>query len=138
MRRYVLGDGQSECMFINWKEFMFYILYIHKNGRRDSDPTLQAAVAKLYNYKKFIIVYKMACNIFGFIFYGHNVVGNNIYCTNTKMGGRTSLFLSSQRMPAATDACKCVYNCKNLSWCIKWRVIFLVLYFIGRTLLVGV
>ena len=44
MRRYVLGDGQSECMFINWKGFMVYIFYIH------------------------------------------NVVGNNIYCTNIKMG----------------------------------------------------
>ena len=26
---------------------------------------------------------------FGFIFYNHNVVGNNIYFMYTKMGGRT-------------------------------------------------
>ena len=29
MRRYVLVEGQSEDMFINWKGFMVYILYIH-------------------------------------------------------------------------------------------------------------
>ena len=28
MRRYVLGDGQSEYMFINWKGFMISIFYV--------------------------------------------------------------------------------------------------------------
>ena len=28
MRRYVLGDVQSEYMFINWKGFMVYIFYM--------------------------------------------------------------------------------------------------------------
>ena len=37
---------------------------------------------------------------FGKIFYKRTVVGDNTFSTNTKMGGRTSLFLSSQRMPS--------------------------------------
>ena len=61
-RRYVLGDGQSECMFINWKGFMVYIFFIH------------------------------------------NVVGGVVNCKSFIYGGRTSLFLSSQRMPAATSS----------------------------------
>ena len=36
----------------------------------------------------------------GSIFHWHSVVGNNTYSINTKMGGRTSLFLTSQRMPS--------------------------------------
>ena len=60
MRRYVLGNVQSENMFINWKWFMVYIFYIH------------------------------------------SVVGGVVNCFNSIYGGRTSLFLSSQRMPAAT------------------------------------
>ena len=48
-----------------------------------------------------------------YIFYIHNVVGRVVNCLNLIYGGRTSLFLSSQRMPAATDACICVYNCKT-------------------------
>ncbi len=62
MRRYVLGDVQSEDMFINWKGFMVSI------------------------------------------FYEYNVVGEVVYFTNDIYGGRTSLFLSSQRMPAATSS----------------------------------
>ena len=34
------------------------------------------------------------------IFYNRSVVGNDTYFTYTKMGGRTSLFLTSQRMPS--------------------------------------
>ena len=37
---------------------------------------------------------------FGSIFYKRTVVGNNTYSIYTKMGGRTSLFLTSQRMPS--------------------------------------
>ncbi len=37
---------------------------------------------------------------FGEILYWHNVVGDNTYYIDTKMGGRTSLFLTSQRMPS--------------------------------------
>ena len=37
---------------------------------------------------------------FGSILYIHSVVGNDTYSTYTKMGGRTSLFLTSQRMPS--------------------------------------
>ena len=38
--------------------------------------------------------------VFDSIFYKHNVVGNNIYFMCTKMGVRTSLFLTSQHMPS--------------------------------------
>ena len=41
-------------------------------------------IIQLYEY---IIVDRITCDIFCFIFYGHRVVGNNIYCTYTKMGG---------------------------------------------------
>ena len=44
----------------------------------------------------------MAC--FGFIFYVISVVGGVGNCFNLIYGGRTSLFLSSQRMPAATSS----------------------------------
>ena len=40
---------------------------------------------------------------FGSIFYKRTVVGNNTYSIYTKMGGRTSLFLTSQRMPSRYD-----------------------------------
>lgn len=39
----------------------------------------------------------------------HTVVGGVVYCTNDIYGGRTSLFLSSQRMPAATSS-----NCEMI------------------------
>ena len=58
MRRYVLGDVQSEDVFINGMRFL------------------------------------------GSIFYWHSVVGNNTYYMYTELGGRTSLFLASQRMPS--------------------------------------
>ena len=38
--------------------------------------------------------------VFGEIFYRHNVVGGVVNCTNDIYGVRTSLFLSSQRMPS--------------------------------------
>lgn len=38
------------------------------------------------------------------IFYEYNVVGEVVYFTNDIYGGRTSVFLSSQRMPAATSS----------------------------------
>ena len=41
--------------------------------------------------------------------YIHTVVGKDVYFTNDIYGGRTSLFLSSQRMPAATSSdCKMI------------------------------
>ena len=39
-----------------------------------------------------------------YIFYIHNVVGGVVNCLNLIYGGRTSLFLSSQRMPAGTSS----------------------------------
>ena len=42
MRRYVLGDGQSEYMFINWKGFMVSIFYEY------------SVVGGVVNYKYFI------------------------------------------------------------------------------------
>ena len=42
--------------------------------------------------------------VLGFIFYLHSVVGGVVNCLNLIYGGRTSLFLSSQRMPAATSS----------------------------------
>ena len=42
MRRYVLGDVQSEYMFINWKWFMVSIFYEHN------------VVGEVVNYKYFI------------------------------------------------------------------------------------
>ena len=39
---------------------------------------------------------------FGEILYWHNVVGGGVNYNYVIYGGRTSLFLSSQRMPAAT------------------------------------
>ncbi len=39
-------------------------------------------------------------NEVGEILYWHSVVGDNTYYIDTKMGGRTSLFLTSQRMPS--------------------------------------
>ena len=39
-----------------------------------------------------------------YIFYIQNVVGEDVYFTNVIYGGRTSLFLTSQRMPAAKSS----------------------------------
>ena len=39
-----------------------------------------------------------------YIFYIHNVVGRVVNCLNLIYGARTSLLLSSQRMPAATSS----------------------------------
>ena len=52
--------------------------------------------------------------IFGSIFYLYNVVGKNTYLMYTKMGGRTSLFLTSPRMPSRYVAYRCIYNYKNI------------------------
>ena len=62
MRRYVLGDAQSEDGVINDKGMM------------------------------------------GDIFYQHTVVGGVVYFKNDIYGGRTSLFLTSQRMPSRYNA----------------------------------
>ena len=51
-------------------------------------------------------------DIFVSIFKTHNVVGGVVYYINDIYGGRTSLFLTSQRMPAATDAYTCLYKRK--------------------------
>ena len=58
MRRYVLGNAQSEDMFINGMGFLVSILYTH------------------------------------------NVVCEVVNCTGVIYGVRTSLFLTSQRMPS--------------------------------------
>ena len=49
------------------------------------------------------------------ILYKHIVVGEVVNLIDDIYGGRTSLFLTSQRMPAATDAYTYVYNCKNIT-----------------------
>ena len=108
MRRYVLGDGQSENMFINWKGFMVSIFYEHsvvggvvnykyfiygvtlpvlKNEiedfffarlgtgrtyryslRRNVCQPLQR-VCEMIQLYEYIVVDKMACAIFDYIFY---------------------------------------------------------------------
>ena len=56
---------------------------------------------RMYIMVKFIGAEKNLRAVFlGKIFYKHNVVGNDTYFIDTKMGGRTSLFLRSQRMPS--------------------------------------
>ena len=49
------------------------------------------------------------------ILYKHIVVGEVVNLIDDIYGGRTSLFLTSQRMPAATDAYTRIYNCKNIT-----------------------
>ena len=44
------------------------------------------------------------------MFYFHTVVGMVLQKVNVKYGGRTSLFLSSQRMPAATAVFSTFHN----------------------------
>ena len=51
----------------------------------------------------------------GSMFYRNSVVFGDVNCINAIYGGRTSLFLTSQRMPAATDAYTRIYNCKNIT-----------------------
>ncbi len=82
-------------------------MHKHKNGRREAtrryfSKNVQSE-CMFINWKGFMV----------YIFYIHTVVGGVVNCLNLIYGGRTSLFLSSQRMPAATDACICVYNCKT-------------------------
>ena len=48
--------------------------------------------------------------VLGSIFYKHTPAGNDTYSTYTKMGGRTSLFLASQRMPSRYGASADTYN----------------------------
>ena len=70
------------------------------------------------------------------IFYWHTVVGNNIYFKHTKMGGRTSLFLTSQRMPSRYG---CVYMLVQLvnSWSQKIFVFCIFgIYFMNTPLTV--
>ena len=50
----------------------------------------------------------------GSMFYRNSVVGEVVYLINDIYGGRTSLFLTSQRMPAATDAYTRIYNYVNI------------------------
>ena len=69
-RRYVLGNAQSEDMFINGMWFLVSILYTH------------------------------------------SVVGGVLNHTGVIYGARTSLFLSSQRMPSRYG---CVCNCIHLN-----------------------
>ena len=70
MRRYVLGNAQSEDGVVNDKGMM------------------------------------------GDIFSWHTVVGGVVYFKNDIYGGRTSLFLTSQRMPSRYGAYMNEYNCK--------------------------
>ena len=50
--------------------------------------------------------------VWGFCFYvlWHSVVGDDTYSLYTKLGGRTSLFLTSQRMPSRYNAYINIYN----------------------------
>ena len=48
------------------------------------------------------------------IFYWHSVVGGFVNCTGVIYGVRTSLFLTSQRMPSRYVAYRCIYNFKNI------------------------
>ena len=50
--------------------------------------------------------------VLGSILYRNNVVGGVVNFIDDIYGGRTSLFLTSQRMPAATDAYTCLYKRK--------------------------
>ena len=52
--------------------------------------------------------------IFGSIFYGRSVVGGVVNCTGVIYGVRTSLFLTSQRMPSRYVAYRYIYNYKNI------------------------
>ena len=45
-----------------------------------------------------------------YIFYIHNFVGGVVNCTVVIYGVRTSLFLTSQRMPSRYNALANVYN----------------------------
>ena len=44
--------------------------------------------------------------VFCFYVLWHSVVGDDTYSLYTKLGGRTSLFLTSQRMPSRYSECK--------------------------------
>ena len=52
--------------------------------------------------------------ILGEIFYSHSVVGEVLQKSNVITGGRTSLFLTSQRMPSRYGAYTCLYNYVNI------------------------
>ena len=52
----------------------------------------------IWTHRWLYVVITTKVVFFGSIFYIHTVVGNDTYSTYTKMGGRTSLFLTSQRM----------------------------------------
>ena len=52
--------------------------------------------------------------VLGSILYRNSVVGEVVNLIDAIYGGRTSLFLTSQRMPAATDAYTCLYNYVNI------------------------
>ena len=54
----------------------------------------------IWTHRWLYVVITTKVVFFGSIFYIHTVVGNDTYSTYTKMGGRTSLFLTSQRMPS--------------------------------------
>ena len=60
------------------------------------------------------------------IFYWHSVVGGFVNCTGVIYGVRTSLFLTSQRMPSRYVAYRCIYNYKNIIilWMWSWKFIY--------------
>ena len=65
----------------------------------------------MYAIIKYFGVECICVDIFGLIFYWRCVVGGVVNCTGVIYGVRTSLFLTSQRMPAATDcAFETLYN----------------------------
>ena len=57
----------------------------------------------MYAIIKYFGVECICVDIFGLIFYWRCLVGGVVNCTGVIYGVRTSLFLTSQRMPAATD-----------------------------------
>ena len=69
-------------------------------GRTSQNRRATSVYADVYNGKIYRRRKYLRVIFFGKIFYKHNVVGNDTYFIDTKMGGRTSLFLTSQRMPS--------------------------------------
>ena len=57
--------------------------------------------------------------------YIHTVVGGVVYCINDIYGGWTSLFLSSQRMPAATSS-----DCEMNKYIIVDKMACAIFYYI--------
>ena len=67
---------------------------------------------RMYVIVKYFGVECICVGIFGLIFYWRCVVVGVVNCTGVIYGVRTSLFLTSQRMPSRYNAFANVCNCK--------------------------